>query len=90
MSATESALSKIGAGIQTIGEKAALESATARRYGDLFGGEEDPQGELWHHLAHLADLVCQLCCWIIEDDAHPDDDGSIMDEVDPLGQDSGL
>lgn len=46
--------------MSTIGRKARLEADTARRYSDLFGGSEDPTGELWAHLAHVAELVAEL------------------------------
>lgn len=57
---------KIAAGLEEIGRKASLEAATARRYSDLQGGPEDPTGELWAHVAHLADLVAQLAAWNLD------------------------
>lgn len=49
-----------------LGNKAISASTTARRYAELNGGSDHPEGEVWDHIAELFAMVYELAALIQE------------------------
>lgn len=48
-----------------VGDAARLEADTARRYSEYEGGGDTPEGEVWAHVAYLAELTAQLAASVV-------------------------